>query len=41
VQVAYNVGGATVGITRTEVKDSDYTKGNDEEMTLFTLAMAF
>ena len=40
-QVAYNIGGATLGITRTEVSDSDYTKDRDEDMTLFTLAMAF
>jgi hypothetical protein len=40
-QIAYNIGGATLGITRTEVDNSDYTKNRDEDMTLFTLAMAF
>ena len=40
-QVAYNVGGATVGITRTEADNSDYITDRKEDMTLFTLAMAF
>jgi hypothetical protein len=40
-QVAYNIGGATLGITRTEVDNSDYTANRNEDMTLFTLAMAF
>jgi hypothetical protein len=41
IQVAYNIGGATVGLTQVEVDDSDYTLLNDEKMTLLTLAMAF
>jgi len=41
IQAAYNVGGATVGVTRTEVSKSDYSDPNDEAITLLTLAMAF
>jgi len=41
IQAAYNIGGATVGVTRTEVSKSDYSDPNDEAITLLTLAMAF
>jgi hypothetical protein len=41
IQVAYNIGGATVGITNIDASDSDYTTANDETMTLLTIAMAF
>ena len=40
LQAAYNVGGATLGLTRTEVSKSDYST-YDENITLITLAMAF
>lgn len=41
IQVAYNIGGATVGIAKQESSNSEYTAGNAETMTLVTLAMAF
>jgi hypothetical protein len=41
IQVAYNVGGATLGLTRVESDNSDYTTAIDEEMTLITMIMAF
>jgi hypothetical protein len=41
VQLAYNIGGATLGLTRVEADNSDYTTGLDEEMTLVTMVMAF
>ena len=41
IQIAYNIGGATVGITNIDASDSDFTASKDETMTLFTIAMAF
>lgn len=41
LQAAYNIGGATLGVTRTESENSDYDSNKDENITLFTIAMAF
>ena len=41
LQAAYNIGGATVGVTRTEAENSDYDANKEENITLFTIAMAF
>jgi len=41
VQVAYVVGGATLGLAIVEAEDSDYTSGKEEKMSIFTIAMAF
>ena len=38
---AYNVGGATVGISLVDTSNSDYTVGQDEKKTIFSLAMEF
>ena len=41
MQVAYIVGGATLGLAITETDDADYTAGSEEKVTMFSLAMAF
>jgi len=41
IQVAYNMGGATLGIALIEVKNADYTDSKDEKKSIFTLAMEF
>jgi hypothetical protein len=41
LQVAYVIGGATVGLHQLESKDSDYTAGKDEKVTVISLAMEF
>ena len=42
IQVAYNIGGATVGLTNVDASNSDYSStAKDETMTLLTIAMAF
>ena len=41
MQVAYVVGGATLGIAITETDDADYVAGREEKVTMFSLAMAF
>ena len=41
IQLAYNIGGATVGITNVDASDSDFTAGKNETKTLLTIAMAF
>ena len=41
LQVAYVIGGATVGIHQLETKNADYTAGKDEKVTIFSLAMEF
>lgn len=40
-QVAYNVGGATLALIRSEAGNANYTAGNEVETTLFSLKMAF
>ena len=41
VQLAYTMGGATVGIADIEVDNADYTAGKNETMTVVSLAIAF
>jgi len=41
LQAAYNVGGATLGITRQETDNADFTEAREEAMTLLTVVMAF
>ena len=41
IQVAYNIGGATLGMAIVEVKNADYTASKDEKKSIFTLAMEF
>ena len=39
--LAYDIGGATVGITNVESSNSGYSSGADTTKTLATLAVAF
>jgi len=39
--VAYNIGGATLAITKSEADDAGYTPGKQVDMTLVSLKMAF
>ena len=41
VQLAYTVGGATIGIADIEVDNSDYTAGKTESQTVISLAISF
>ena len=42
LQAAYNIGGATVGISNADASNSDYsTTANDESTTMVTFAVAF
>ena len=41
IQVAYNIGGATLGMALVEVGNADYTASKDEKKSIFTLAMEF
>ena len=41
LQVAYVIGGATVGLHQLEASDADYTAGKDEKVTVVSLAMEF
>ncbi len=41
IQVAYNLGGATLGMAIVEVDNADYTASKEEKKTIFTLAMEF
>ena len=41
MQVAYVVGGATLGINVTDTDNADYVEGKEEKVTMFSLAMAF
>ena len=40
-QVAYVVGGATVGVAITDTDNADYVSGKEEKVTMFSIAMAF
>ena len=40
-QVAYVVGGATVGVAITDTDNADYVSGKEEKVTIFSIAMAF
>ena len=41
LMAAYTVGGATLGLTMIDVENSDYTDDKSENLTLFTVEMAF
>tara|TARA_A100001015_G_scaffold287690_1_gene357726 strand:+ start:108 stop:1160 length:1053 start_codon:yes stop_codon:yes gene_type:complete len=41
IQVAYTVGGATIGIADIEVTNADYTSGKDETQTIISLGISF
>ena len=41
LQVAYTVGGATLGIADIEVSNADYTDGKDETQTIISLGISF
>jgi hypothetical protein len=41
IQIAYNLGGATLGVALIEVDNADYTASNEETKSIFTLAMEF
>ena len=38
---AYNIGGATFGVSLIDTDNSDYTANRDETKTIFSLALAF
>jgi hypothetical protein len=40
-QVAYNVGGATIAVVKSESTNAGYVKANEVEMTLISMKMAF
>ena len=40
-QLAYTVGGATIGIAQVEVSNADYTDAKDEEQSVISLAVSF
>lgn len=41
IMLSYNIGGATLGLTKIDADDSDYTAGIDETKTVLSIAMAF
>ena len=41
IQVAYILGGATVGVSVADVGNADYVAAKDEKRTVFTIAMDF
>jgi len=41
IQVAYNIGGATLGLAMVDTDNSDYTDTKEEKKTLFTIGMEF
>jgi hypothetical protein len=41
IQVAYNIGGATLGLAIADTDNSDYTLNKKEKKTLFTMQMEF
>ena len=41
IMAAYNIGGATVGLTLVDTDDSDYTLGKEEKKTILSLGMEF
>ena len=40
-QIAYNVGGATVGLFHVDTDNSDFTEGQTETKTIASIAMEF
>ena len=41
IQVAYNIGGATLGLALVDTDNSDFTDAKEEKKTLFTIGMEF
>ena len=41
IMAAYNIGGATVGLSLIDTDNSDYTADREESKTIFSLALAF
>ena len=41
LQAAYDIGGATIGVANVESSNSGYTAGDDQTLTIVSLAMAF
>jgi len=41
IQVAYTMGGATIGLAQVEVDNSDYTLSKKEDQTVFSLGISF
>ena len=41
MQIAYNIGGATLGLVVNETSNSDYVASKDEKVTVFAIEMAF
>ena len=41
IQVAYNIGGATLGLALVDTDNSDYTDTKEEKKTIFTIGMEF
>ena len=41
LQLAYTIGGATLGIADVEVDNADYTAGKTESQTVISLAISF
>jgi hypothetical protein len=41
IMAAYNIGGATVGLSLVDTNDSDYTTGKEEKKTILSLGMEF
>ena len=40
-QIAYNIGGATVGLFHVDTDNSDFTAGKNETKTIASIAMEF
>ena len=41
MQVAYNMGGATLGLHIIDVGNADYTANKEEKKTIFSIQMEF
>ena len=41
LQLAYTIGGATIGIADVEVDNADYTAGKKETQTVISMAISF
>ena len=41
IMAAYNIGGATLGLSLIDTDNSDYTTDRDEQKTIFSLELAF
>ena len=41
IMAAYNIGGATLGVSLIDTENSDYTADREETKTIFSLALAF